>query len=169
MGAPDWTSGDDEPYPAPRVAIGGVLSDDPLALPEVQEAGLAGFEPAPDAPLWCFLPVIWPCSARAWVRDRRIRQTVEFNGRDEAASPWAAADYFEVEQDHNHVLAECGLPPRPAGRLWLLRPPVIASSLDAVLDDLLQHARTSGLPAVATAELVDATKQRLDEMFANGG
>jgi hypothetical protein len=78
-------------------------------LPEIVAACEAGWFTLTEAPLWCFIPAIWPDHARAWVRDRRVRHS----GR----VPWTAAAYFDIEDEYNQMLGQYGLPPRPGGRI----------------------------------------------------
>jgi hypothetical protein len=124
-----------------------------------------GYEPAPEAPLWCFLPAIWPDDARAWVRDIRIRhQTVSCDGEPARRFPWSAADHAEVETDINDLLGECGLPPRPAGRVWLLRPPGDLT-LDDVLGRLLTAAQAAGDDVMASPAFVEHVDAELTRLF----
>jgi hypothetical protein len=143
-----------------------VDSDDPAALPLVQAAGSLGYEPTPDAPLWCFLPAIWPQDARAWVRDTRIRhQSVSCTGRPAVRVPWSAADHAEAEADINALLAECGIPSRPAGRLWLLRPPPGYQALDAVLRHVVAAADAADIEVMASPKLVAHVTAELQRLF----
>ena len=71
MGTPDGEL--DEPprgFGADHVAV--IDSDDPEDLPAVIAARREGYFAAHDAPLWCFVPAIWPRRARAWTPDRRV-------------------------------------------------------------------------------------------------
>lgn len=43
-----------------------VDSDGPEDVPEVAAARAHGYVPAPEAPVWCFVPAIWPSGERAW-------------------------------------------------------------------------------------------------------
>ena len=81
------------------------------------------FEVAPDAPLWLFLPAVWPVESRAWIRDNRIRQLRTMIEGRWVDLPWGTADYVEPEAGEQPLIQALGLPPRPAGRVWLLRPP----------------------------------------------
>jgi hypothetical protein len=143
-----------------------VDSDDPAALPLVQAARSLGYQPAPEAPLWCFLPAIWPQDARAWVRDTRIRhQSVSCTGRPAVRVPWSAADHAEVEADITALLAKCGIPSRPAGRLWLLRPPPGYPALDAVLRRLAAAAEAADIQVMASPNLVVRVTAELQRLF----
>jgi hypothetical protein len=143
-----------------------VDSDDLTALPLVQAARAMGYEPAPEAPLWCFLPAIWRNDARAWVRDTRIRhQTVSCGGKPASRVPWSTADYAEVEADTNDLLGECGLPPRPAGRVWLLRLPPGYFTLDDVMTRLMVAAEAAGADVMASARFVVHVDAELRRLF----
>ncbi len=167
MAVPDW--GVDEP--ARSFGPGGwswepVYSDQADDVPEVVAARALGFFPADEAPLWCFIPAIWPAQERAWVRDCRVRHLTRSysDGRSERL-PWTAAEYADIENDTDTLLTELGLPPRPAGRIWLLRPPGTHATAQAVLDDVWAGWLASGGPATATPEFVEYTDSRLRGMF----
>jgi hypothetical protein len=136
--------------------LGPVVGDDPRALPEVAEAVEAGWTLAPEAPLWCFLPAVWPRDDRAWVRDRRARHLLEqCEGQPTRRLPWSAADHADLELDTNALLSELGLPPRPAGRIWLLRlPPTASLTVDQLLARTWSAWVDAGEPAMATAPFV---------------
>ena len=143
-----------------------VDSDRPEDLPVVMAARAHGYTPVPEAPLWCFVPAIWPAQARAWVRDSRVRHlTRRCDGGPRERLPWTAADYADHENDTNALLAELGLPPRPAGRIWLLHAPAPYRTAQDVLDDIWAGWQTSGGPAMATARLVQHAQSRLREIF----
>lgn len=141
-----------------------VYSDRPEDLPEVSAAHAEGFYPAHEAPLWCFIPAIWPKSERAWVRDCRVRHLTRgySDGRSERL-PWSAAEYAEIEDETNRTLAALGLPPRPAGRIWLLRPPAGYATLQAALDHL--WAGWTDGPETMTPSFVDHVEGRLRSLF----
>ena len=81
-----------------------VDSDDPWVMPVVRAASRQGYEPAPEAPRWTFLPAVWPTSARAWILDTRIRHArISCDGQPAQVVPWCTADYFEVEADANEL------------------------------------------------------------------
>lgn len=77
--------------------------------------------------------------------------------------PWAAADYAETEEETNELLQELGLPARPAGRVWLLRHPGAAGSVDELLGSIWTEWQESGGVAMATADFVTFTQSRLYE------
>lgn len=154
-----------------------VDSDDPLALAEVLAARAEGYEPAPEAPMWCFVPAIWPTGSRAWVRDRRVRHLLSDDRRGKVERlPWTAADYADYEDEMNSLLRRLGLPARPAGRIWLLRGPQPGRSAQDVLDDiavLWREADRANDLGRGTLEFVEFTQQKLGEIFVlnspNGG
>jgi hypothetical protein len=154
-----------------RVGLGfeGLETDSASELPEVQTASALGWEPAPEAGLWCFLPAIWPTGARAWLPDRRVRGATgsASNSGPARRSPWSAATYAGIEADRNELLAECGFPPRPFGRVWLLRPPPSWVSVDALLDDVLDRWRASGGEVLADRRFAEHTRVVVDEAFTH--
>ena len=144
-------------------------SDDPVDMPAVRVAREHGYEPAPEAPLWTFLPAVWPEAARAWIPDDRVRHArVACIGEPERVVPWSTADYFEMEAEANWMLAECGLPARPPGRLWLLKPPPGQESLERFVGLLLASSKRAGLPVMATAQFVEHIRQDLSAWFDSG-
>ena len=165
MGQTDW--GVDEAarsFGSASSSWDPVYSDQPEDVPEVAAARAARFFPADEAPLWCFIPAIWPVSERAWVRDCRVRHLNRSyaDGRAERL-PWTAAEYAEIEVDTNRSLADLGLPPRPAGRIWLLRPPPRHRSAQAVLDDV--WAGWVDGPDTTTPRFVAYIESRLRGIF----
>ncbi len=142
-----------------------VRTDDARTLSLAVAAREDGFEVAPDAPLWLFLPAVWPVESRAWVRDNRIRELrTMINGQWDGL-PWGAADYFEVEASEQDVIRSFGLPPRPPGRVWLLRPPPGVSDLDQTLQLLTESARSAGVATEVTLEFFDHTARTLRALF----
>jgi hypothetical protein len=143
-----------------------VVSNDPEAVPGVVVARAHGWSPAPEAPLWCFIPAIWPAESRTWVRDTRVRQlTRQYDGRALERLPWTTADHADDENDTNAFLAQLGLPPRPAGRIWLLRAPEPWRSAQDVLDEIRAGWQASGGPAMASPAFVEYAQSRLREIF----
>ncbi len=154
-----------------RSQLGGwhcdpVYSDRADDVPEVVAARAQGYHPADESPLWCFLPAIWPAESRAWVRDCRVRHLTRHIGDGPSERlPWTAAEYGEIEDDTNALLAELGLPARPGGRIWLLRVPAPYATLREVIDDIWAGWLASGGVATATPGLVEYTRHRLRDIF----
>lgn len=142
-----------------------VLTDDARALSLAVAAREDGFEVAPDAPLWLFLPAVWPVESRAWIRDNRIRQMRTMIEGRWVDLPWGAADYFEVEASDQDFIQSVGLPPRPCGRVWLLRPPPGVSDLDRTLQLLTDAAQSAGVTIDLTREFFDHTVGTLRVLF----
>ena len=116
--------------------------------------------------MWTFLPAVWPTSARAWILDTRIRHArISCDGKPTQVVPWCTADYFEVEADANELLALCGLPPRPAGRLWLLTSPPDQHSFHGTLELLVKSATAAGVDPMASIAFVEHVQQTLHELF----
>jgi hypothetical protein len=163
----DWGIDDEPSFFGPR-AFGSapVYSDRSEDVPDVKAALAHGYFPAHEAPMWCFIPAIWPSNARAWVRDSRVRHlTRQCNGGPLERLPWTTADYAEDENDTNAFLAELGVPARPAGRIWLLRPPEPYGTAQDVLDDIWAGWEASGGPGMATPEFVQSAQRRLHQIF----
>lgn len=122
---------------------------------------MLGWFLAPEAPMWVFLPFIWPAEARTWVPDRSTRwqvdTTLDGSGQvvDVECHPVTEAEQETLKKDASADLARCGLPPRPAGRLWFLRPVGRFDDLDAVLDHLFDRAEARGVPVGLSAAFVE--------------
>ncbi|WP_380163915.1 DUF5956 family protein [Jannaschia sp. R86511] len=138
----------------------------PELLPAVMAASERGWFLAPEAPMWCFLPAVWPSAQRAWVPDRSLRVVrVRREGAAETVIPFSAWDFEEQEEFINQVLVSAGVPPRPFGRLWLLRPPQRFRDLSAVVDALDAGVDAEGVPAWCCPELVAWTRTRIRTWF----
>jgi hypothetical protein len=142
-----------------------VMTDDARTLSLAVAAREDGFEVAPDAPLWLFLPAVWPVESRAWIRDNRVRHLRTMTKGRWGDLPWGAADYFEVEASEQEVIHSYGLSPRPTGRVWLLRPPPAVSNLDRTLRLLSDAARSAGVATDVTPEFFDHSVRTLDALF----
>jgi hypothetical protein len=143
-----------------------IYSDEPGDVPAVGLARAQGYFPAHEAPLWCFIPAIWPSAARAWVHDQRVRHlTRTCDGGPLERLLWSTADYARHEEDTNSFLAELGLPPRPAGRIWLLRAPAPYATPQDILDQIWAGWQASGGPAMATPGFVEYAQDRVREIF----
>ena len=79
--------------------------------------------------------------------------------------PWSAADYADIEADINATLDTYGVPPRPAGRVWLLRPPPGFACLDDVLGHLLAVATAVGDDMMPTRSLAAHVDRELRLLF----
>ncbi len=144
-----------------------VESDDATDLPAVAAARAHGWEPAHEAPLWCFLPAVWDHGARAWVRDLRVRHMrIVCDGTPPRRVPWSAWDHADIEADANALLTSCGLPPRPLGRVWLLRPPPGFGSMGEALDHLGDHAVASGEEIMVTPGFVRVAADEVRRLFS---
>jgi hypothetical protein len=144
-------------------------SDKADDLEEIAAAREQGWFPLVEAPLWCFIPAVWPRHARAWIRDRRVRHSSsQCEDRPVERVPWSAADYFEIEDDYNRVLDQYRVPSRPAGRIWVLRPPAGFTTIDDVLSDIWsgwEKATGGETETPPGPELVEHAVLRIRELF----
>ncbi|MFE7093244.1 DUF5956 family protein [Streptomyces erythrochromogenes] len=131
-------------------------------LPEVRELEVLGWEPAPEDLRWVFLPYVWPPAARTWIPDRSTHWAVDtaLDGHGHITgvecAPLPEPDLQGLDREADAALAALGLPPRPRGRIWLLRPVGPFTTVAAVLDhlDALAAAAPSpDLPSLARTEL----------------
>lgn len=156
-----------EPLPPRLAALAAVTGQTPWSdrefaapeeLPEVAALMREGWYPLDDAPYTVALPAVWPREHRCWVADRLPR--VSFDDDGGWARPWSEEDRAWVEDDLESVTRACGLPPRPPGRLWLLRSPWPGLPMDAVLDAIGERMRERGLVEMAEG-LTEAAREVL--------
>ncbi len=159
--ARDWGV-DTEPIPSswPRAAL-------PAAqLPEVLTARGDHWFLAPDAPMWAFLPAVWPPRHRRWLEDRSIRWVrISCSGSPPVQLPWSAWDHLQSERDVNELLLSCSVPARPPARLWLLRPPTTFPDLDSAVGRIADTVARSGLDVRCSPELVELTERVVGDLF----
>jgi hypothetical protein len=148
-----------------------VDADDPRALPMVGAALADGYELLTEAPLWCFLPALWPAEHRASVPDDRLRHSQRYTAADGviARVPWTAIVYFEIEADYAGVLEECGVVPRPPARVWLLRMPVGRGSLEDYLAGIARAWRRQGGLIQADADFATYVAGEVESLFGPPG
>ncbi len=136
---------------------------------------MLGWEPAPEDMLWVFLPYVWPPAARTWIPDRSTHWAVEtrLDGHghitDVQAAPLAEPDLHDLGWEAEEVLTELGLPHRPPGRLWLLRPLGSLPTVGAVLDRLRAVAEERGVEVRASAAFLALTRGELAALAAESG
>ncbi|WP_412077525.1 DUF5956 family protein [Streptomyces xanthophaeus] len=166
---------DGTPHPLAQRRTGR-SEQEPDRLPEIRELEVLGWEQAPESTLWVFLPYVWPPADRTWIPDRSTHWAVEtgldghghITGVECAPLSEADVDLLDVEADG--ILAELGVPPRPRGRLWLLRPVGAFPTVDAVLGHLRAVAAGRGVEerpsadflALARTELAALARTRTD-------
>ncbi|WP_406183863.1 DUF5956 family protein [Streptomyces sp. NBC_01006] len=168
-----WASWDEDGTPHPlALRRTGRSEQEPDRLPEVRELEVLGWEPAPEETLWVFLPYVWPPAARTWIPDRSTHWAVEtrLDGHghitDVEAAPLADPDLHDLDREAEEGLAALGLPRRPPGRLWLLRPPGSLPTLGAVLDHLRAVAQERGVEAAPSADFLALVRAELASLAA---
>jgi len=119
-----------------------------VELPEVQALAGDGWRPLEPAHVFGGLPAVWPVEHRCWVPDRLPRMSSSYcTGGAHRVVPWDESVWEEDAQDRRALVAECGLPAEPAGRIWLLRSPWPSLGLEVVLSILSRTAdETLGNP-----------------------
>lgn len=157
----DWSN--DPPAPG-SVPGGGRVDLAPEDLPEVRRLVDEGWELAPDAPVWAFLPAVWPRSQRTWVPDRGTRTAVTFEGTTCRRMDWTGEDYAERDADYASLCRDAGVADRPAGRLWLLRPPA-GWTVQRVLEQVVEEVAGAGAPFRASPELTTVTRRVVARAF----
>lgn len=162
----DW--GQDQP-PAPIASVNAAPLDAPAEdLPEIQALAAEGWHLLPhDAPMWQFLPAVWPRAHRTWVPDRSTRYYSDYvDGHFVAHAPWTPAMLESVESDINTRLIAAGLSPRPPRRLWLARLPEGFRSLDDLLQNLAETAERRGVEPFAQQAFIRVVGEHLAALFA---
>lgn len=92
-----------------------------LELPEVQALIAQGWRLAPEAPVWSFLPAVWPKEHRTWVPDRALHLCVVVEGSVARTEQLTRAELDELDADAAQLCARAGIASRPPRRIWLLR------------------------------------------------
>jgi len=144
----------------------------PEELPEVLELEQQGWALAPDAPMWGFLPAVWPRSHRTWIADRATRWESRYRDAQLVGRvPWSETLREEVESDYNGLLREVGIGPRPPGRLWMLKPPASFATLAEVLDVVVRPTMRPGSEVESSANpgFVDYVRRAVGELFSGPG
>ena len=153
----DWN----DDAPAPGSTPGGERVIDP---PEVHRLLEAGYELAPDAPVWAYLPAVWPPNYRAWVHDRMLRTGIIHTAEGSHEQVWDEGDYAEIDADYASLCRDANVPERPTGRLWLLKPPP-GRTVQDVLDDILEEVTAAGAPFRTSPALTELTCRVLSQAW----
>ncbi|GAB3199283.1 hypothetical protein GCM10027062_15430 [Nocardioides hungaricus] len=160
---PDWN--DDPPSPSSSREPTSQSAPD---LPEVRALLADGWQLAPEAPLFAFLPAVWPREHRIWVHDRSTHYSEEFV--DGGPGRLVVADRESVEMFDNDMAALCesaGVPSRPADRVWLLRVPAESRwTVEDVLGEIRRRARAAGVPVRTSRQFTDVAVRTVQDMPA---
>ncbi|MFG2991014.1 DUF5956 family protein [Streptomyces sp. NPDC048257] len=143
---------------------------EPDRLPEMRELEVLGWEPAPEDLRWVFLPYVWPPASRAWIPDRSTHWAVDtsLDGHGHITgvecAPLAEPDLRDLDREADEALAELGLPPRPRGRLWLLRPVGPFTTVGAFLEHLDALAESRAVEPRPSAAYLALARSVLAEL-----
>ena len=141
-----------------------VMTDDAGTLSLAVAARVDGFEVAPDAPLWLFLPAVWPVESRAWIRDNRVRQLRTMTKGRWDDLPWSAADYFEVEASEQEVIRSTAVA-SPSRTGVVVAPTDGSQRLGADPPTAERGAESAGVAADVTPQFLDQTVRTLRALF----
>ena len=147
-----------------------LITNDLDDLEEIRRLRAKGWEGTQlEAPAWDWLWIFWPRSHRAHVLDRRVRFATEYRDREPEGRRvlWPAKEYAEIEWSANSALADLGLPARPAGHIWLLRPPATYADLDAALVEIHRLADERRLRLTPWPGLLEPMQQIVVALFAD--
>ncbi|MFB6577229.1 MULTISPECIES: DUF5956 family protein [unclassified Streptomyces] len=145
---------------------------EPDRLPEMRELEVLGWEPAPEDLRWVFLPYVWPPADRTWIPDRSTHWAVDtsLDGHGHITgvecAPLPEPDLRDLDREADEALAALGLPPRPRGRLWLLRPVGPFTTLGALLDHLDDLAGARAVEARPSAAFLALAREELAALAA---
>lgn len=99
-----------------------------------------GWEEAPEAPMWVWLPAVWPAQHRLWIPGSTAWTTT-------GGQPWDEDD-AEFEASVNADLGSVGVPHRPEGRRWFLELPDGHERLDPLLESFVREVESKGYEAI---------------------
>jgi hypothetical protein len=122
---------------------------------------------APEAPMWAFLPAVWPIRHRCWIPVTGAPVAVEFevspdwNVESRRITPWTSDDIRSAEEDVNQLLLDAGVPARPPGRSWFLQVSAPIGNLDEFLLNAISAAETHNIAAACTREFVTHVSEYL--------
>lgn len=156
----DWN--DDPPAPVSEPEDPSRSELQAADLPELQDFLSSGWELAPEAPIWAFLPAIWPMDHRAWIRDRARHVSIEFSSTGQRFVEWSIEDFDEIDRDYANICALAGVPARPSGRLWLLRSPD-GRTVNEILEEVLRLGEAEGVSFQASRQLTELTRRVIAE------
>jgi hypothetical protein len=112
------------------------------------------------APLYACLPAVWPRAQRCWVPDRLPKVRHQSDERRDWVLPWSPQDHDSADADLSALTTECGLPPAPPGRIWLLRSPWAPIATELVLHLIDLRCEDRGLMLVP-ADYTTAARELL--------
>jgi hypothetical protein len=157
----------DQP-PSPLSTGGPRLAQVATDLPEVRQLVADGWQLAPDAPLWAFLPAVWPREHRTWVADRStyyVTETCETAAaRSTRALPLSEDEQTDLDGDRSSLCAEAGVAGWRPGRLWLLRGPE-AVSVEDICARVVRAAEEKGVAVICSADFVAMTTSTVHAVF----
>lgn len=90
------------------------------------------------------LPAVWPAGFRCWVPDRRPHLATQFDGVRSWGVPEALLpSTTRRAAEEAELVAEAGLPPRPSGRIYLVRSPFLWVGVKMLLRLIGRYAEQS--------------------------
>ncbi len=137
MSDQDWQN---DP-PSPLSVAGPRVPEERAQLPEVIELERQGWVVAPDAPIWSWLPAVFPHTHRTWVRDRSTWYSHDWvDGVPQPRRPLPVDDLEDVHRVYASHADLCGFPGWDPTRIWFLRGEGRVS-VDRIVDRVAQAAR----------------------------
>ena len=112
------------------------------------------------------LPAVWPHDLRCWLPDRLPVISTYFDGLVTFARPASAAPHDPRPDWEADQARLAGLPPPPAGRIWLLRSPWPEIGMAVVVSLLISRCTELGRTGFEP-DYVDVAREMLTWSFAD--
>ena len=124
----------------------------------------------PDAPMWLFLPAVWPPSKRTWMPTgtHRTKAYCHVPATDKTYThdrPRTQEEQTEIDDDADALLAEAGIAPRPRGRVYYLEVPTGNSNLQDILKLIVQRALQKEVEPCCCKAFVHTAIEVIEERF----
>jgi hypothetical protein len=122
-------------------------------LPEVLELVSQGWVLAHEAPVWAFLPAVFPRTHRTWLHDRSTWYFEEWvDGVPQPPRPLPSDDVADVQRVYADHAARCGFVDWDASRIWMLRGGN-GLTVDQIIERIVRATRQDGAGLEASPRL----------------
>lgn len=138
------TDADWQVDPPASVSVDGPrVAQERAELPEVLEPQAHGWVMAPNAPVWSWLPAVFPRTHRTWVHDRSTAYCLEWvDGVPQPRRALPALDVEDVQRLSTRSAELCGFHGWDATRVRFLRG-ADQVSVDQIVERIARAARRS--------------------------
>ncbi|MCQ3810121.1 MAG: hypothetical protein KTV68_06155 [Acidimicrobiia bacterium] len=138
--------------------------------PPADDHAHPGMFKEPEAPMWVFLPAIWPSDRRIWTPVGSY-QTMTYcyypaaDRSDTHKRTRTQEEQTEIDNDIDALLAEVGITPRPRGRVHYLEMPTGIFDLKEILESITARAHEEGVEPRCHKAFVLVAIQVIEECF----